>query len=110
MRSAGTGSIGAVNGVDGIGIAAVFAVNGERRRNGQAWAAFFHRFAEHEVGGLIRSGMDGAQPFKLETVRAQGYGDIRQAIGAVHEKELAAERSEERRVGKECRSRWSPYH
>ena len=23
---------------------------------------------------------------------------------------LAAERSEERRVGKECRSRWSPYH
>src|SRR3712207_7479903 len=24
--------------------------------------------------------------------------------------ELAAKRSEERRVGKECRSRWSPYH
>ena len=23
---------------------------------------------------------------------------------------LNAERSEERRVGKECRSRWSPYH
>ena len=23
---------------------------------------------------------------------------------------LALERSEERRVGKECRSRWSPYH
>ena len=23
---------------------------------------------------------------------------------------LAPERSEERRVGKECRSRWSPYH
>ena len=26
------------------------------------------------------------------------------------EKEAMAERSEERRVGKECRSRWSPYH
>ena len=25
-------------------------------------------------------------------------------------KHLMAERSEERRVGKECRSRWSPYH
>ena len=25
-------------------------------------------------------------------------------------KDLYAERSEERRVGKECRSRWSPYH
>ena len=24
--------------------------------------------------------------------------------------ECVAERSEERRVGKECRSRWSPYH
>src|SRR4051812_50168672 len=24
--------------------------------------------------------------------------------------EMAATRSEERRVGKECRSRWSPYH
>ena len=23
---------------------------------------------------------------------------------------MGAERSEERRVGKECRSRWSPYH
>src|SRR5260370_35067830 len=25
-------------------------------------------------------------------------------------KELGVDRSEERRVGKECRSRWSPYH
>ena len=24
--------------------------------------------------------------------------------------QMRAERSEERRVGKECRSRWSPYH
>ena len=24
--------------------------------------------------------------------------------------DIQAERSEERRVGKECRSRWSPYH
>ena len=24
--------------------------------------------------------------------------------------QAGAERSEERRVGKECRSRWSPYH
>ena len=26
------------------------------------------------------------------------------------DRQCAAERSEERRVGKECRSRWSPYH
>ena len=28
----------------------------------------------------------------------------------VHEKYIDLMRSEERRVGKECRSRWSPYH
>jgi len=29
---------------------------------------------------------------------------------ALHEGHSASSRSEERRVGKECRSRWSPYH
>ena len=29
---------------------------------------------------------------------------------AVGDKVRLADRSEERRVGKECRSRWSPYH
>ena len=27
-----------------------------------------------------------------------------------HPSKIAPRRSEERRVGKECRSRWSPYH
>ena len=31
-------------------------------------------------------------------------------IGSEHLIGLAGARSEERRVGKECRSRWSPYH
>ncbi len=31
-------------------------------------------------------------------------------INQVIEQALADARSEERRVGKECRSRWSPYH
>ena len=31
-------------------------------------------------------------------------------IGIIGLGMMAAERSEERRVGKECRSRWSPYH
>ena len=30
--------------------------------------------------------------------------------GVVNEGEYGDPRSEERRVGKECRSRWSPYH
>ena len=32
------------------------------------------------------------------------------AIGAYEEALQYLDRSEERRVGKECRSRWSPYH
>ena len=31
-------------------------------------------------------------------------------VKALEENQKASERSEERRVGKECRSRWSPYH
>ena len=33
---------------------------------------------------------------------AIGYAELK--------KKLGYQRSEERRVGKECRSRWSPYH
>src|SRR3712207_9353051 len=31
-------------------------------------------------------------------------------VGVANRQSIAPERSEERRVGKECRSRWSPYH
>src|SRR3989442_4575629 len=34
---------------------------------------------------------------------------FRSNLAAIHARDRAA-RSEERRVGKECRSRWSPYH
>ena len=40
-------------------------------------------------------------------------GQIKELVrGSVEEtlNELLEKRSEERRVGKECRSRWSPYH
>src|ERR1039458_3324590 len=59
---------------------------------------------------------------KKEIFSAEEYGDpaIREAIVALLTKrrdvvlvprEIASfMRSEERRVGKECRSRWSPYH
>ena len=40
-----------------------------------------------------------------------GIGDVTQPLApAVIEAMHKAVRSEERRVGKECRSRWSPYH
>ena len=41
----------------------------------------------------------------LRTLQALGIADIKMGKGGG-----ARVRSEERRVGKECRSRWSPYH
>ena len=40
---------------------------------------------------------------------AEGFG-VKRAGLAVPDSIMLIVRSEERRVGKECRSRWSPYH
>src|SRR5256885_16221582 len=42
--------------------------------------------------------------------RAVEVGRLLEAQGISHYEEPCPYRSEERRVGKECRSRWSPYH
>ena len=50
----------------------------------------------------------------VNTLASPGRGGYPAAMEAARTafscRELAAGRSEERRVGKECRSRWSPYH
>ena len=38
------------------------------------------------------------------------YNPAVQLLGSKHFQSHIHQRSEERRVGKECRSRWSPYH
>src|SRR2546425_11453535 len=49
------------------------------------------------------------------TAHRKLYDELRALADArgrrlLHETTVGAGRSEERRVGKECRSRWSPYH
>ena len=63
-------------------------------------------FDKGEVTLALESGVDAviAEAEHLEAVRALSK------IPVLDAGELEAERSEERRVGKECRSRWSPYH
>ena len=53
---------------------------------------------------LIRSGKITQEQLD-RALTQQKQSDERKLIG-----EVLVERSEERRVGKECRSRWSPYH
>ena len=51
---------------------------------------------------------------KLAAERIRKLGRLKEELlssGSLHEKlKQITNRSEERRVGKECRSRWSPYH
>ena len=56
-----------------------------------------HKFAENRE--LIIGGVTLAHDFGLA-----GHSDADVLTHAI------MDRSEERRVGKECRSRWSPYH
>jgi len=48
------------------------------------------------------------------TGQSRGFGFVEMSTEEEAKKAIAAlnatQRSEERRVGKECRSRWSPYH
>src|SRR5258707_15604836 len=62
--------------------------------------------ADPATGGL---GMDKGFTLKLFGV-AVGMMFMAPLLGGWIADRLIGPRSEERRVGKECRSRWSPYH
>src|SRR6266487_1415602 len=74
------------------------------RASGLPWTIL--RSAEYASNNLMWA------PQIRSTGKVKGaYGDA--ANSTIHERDIAAvseSRSEERRVGKECRSRWSPYH
>ena len=57
--------------------------------------------------------LGGTPANRLKQPRPDGKSlsrSVKLFVGKKVEYLLCAERSEERRVGKECRSRWSPYH
>src|SRR3712207_824109 len=67
-------------------------------------AALTANMTRETIDRAIRRAAQGGQGEDYQEVRYEGYGPHGVAII------VEALRSEERRVGKECRSRWSPYH
>src|SRR5256885_7863925 len=65
-------------------------------------ASYFHegRIADAKTGTLVREAVD---------VDYIVVANNKEAL-ALENNLIKQRRSEERRVGKECRSRWSPYH
>ena len=65
---------------------------------------------QHLVAALTLADAPGSDPREVDE------GAVRSQLAHIYQTDtaawrlVAAERSEERRVGKECRSRWSPYH
>ena len=63
------------------------------------------------LAGIPALAQDGATLFKTKCAMCHGdQGQGKPAMGAPKLVGTTKNRSEERRVGKECRSRWSPYH
>src|SRR2546430_16294327 len=70
--------------------------------------------AQQTTGGVTGKVVDAStqQPLANVEVAIAGtpYRELTRADGSFTLNGVPAGRSEERRVGKECRSRWSPYH
>src|SRR2546430_4356861 len=69
----------------------------------------FSRGEKRALKGAVRK----KQASKTRCLAEKCYGESHEACIALRERNTLtylACRSEERRVGKECRSRWSPYH
>ena len=83
-----------------------------RRMRMAAWHGADHimvirHMGQSHIDGLMEGTPQGIGgiPVTRKQVRAQ-----RKALNAIENEVGRLTRSEERRVGKECRSRWSPYH
>src|SRR3989449_10644428 len=71
-------------------------------------------FARHAAEHVVIQGRDqGRELGAARCVEPRLRGVFRRGLRRVelhHSLAVEVQRSEERRVGKECRSRWSPYH
>ena len=66
-------------------------------------------YIEHKVFGGLKASIEFSDSEELDQYVIQLSEKIGRPV-TIREPIVDATRSEERRVGKECRSRWSPYH
>ena len=81
----------------------------KRDRKGERGASLLDKLTEAEAASVLRKLLD-----RHSELRAEAEAAARDMLAGISPLSVAGEiedaRSEERRVGKECRSRWSPYH
>src|SRR3712207_9519436 len=86
-------------------IMCIRVLGGSKRKFGNIGDVIVASVKSATPGGVVKKG----EVVKAVIVRTKR--GVRRADGSyIKFDENAAVRSEERRVGKECRSRWSPYH
>src|ERR1051326_2903635 len=77
----------------------------------QIYETFAHGFPQLRTdSGAETIVLGGGGESALKALLPKSWGGRAQSIAGQFNKGWERDRSEERRVGKECRSRWSPYH
>ena len=93
---------------------AIFQANMKRERGSTLPAPKASDIQVSNKGNITLTGKKSigsrSRPGKGPGTACADQGGGGRPRGHGHPRELADDRSEERRVGKECRSRWSPYH
>ena len=89
------------NGTAVLGLGNIGALAGKPVMEGKA--LLFKKFADIDVFDIELGVIDPDEV--IRAVKA-----LEPTFGGINLEDIKAPRSEERRVGKECRSRWSPYH
>src|SRR6266487_1955019 len=79
-------------------------------RRGMYMGVFFFQAEDGIRAGRVTGVQTCALPIFLPGARVALQGPPLDAVVREVRDRAVADRSEERRVGKECRSRWSPYH
>src|SRR3712207_8984681 len=86
-----------------------------RRRHTRYWRDWSSDVCSSDLAEVVGFVVVTEQPIRSDVVDIERLPDRRlgnaaMAAGIAVARPCLGARSEERRVGKECRSRWSPYH